>query len=77
MTDLITALNNENGTKTRKRKFDPDKMWAKCRVCGETGNIENMLWQKVAFANGNGQVLFGCYEGVYFCSDSCQERFSA
>jgi hypothetical protein len=34
-----------------------------------------MLWQKVQFKDKQGKVLFGCYEGIYFCGEICQEKF--
>jgi len=64
-----------NGETKRKRKFNPESMWTKCRECKETGNLENMLWEKVAFTDSQGKVLYGCYEGVYFCGEECQAKF--
>jgi len=64
-----------NGETKRKRKLDLNSLWAKCRLCKEPGNLENMLYLKVAFADSQNKVLHGCYEGVYFCSEICQEKF--
>jgi hypothetical protein len=48
-----------NGEKTRKRKLltDPERMGARCRVCQEPGNVENMLWQKIPLKDSQGQVI--------------------
>ena len=64
-----------NGETKRKRKLDLNSLWAKCRECKESGNLENMFYLKVASADSHGKILFGCYEGVYFCSEICQEKF--
>ena len=75
-------MENENltlpvnsGERTRKKKFDPEKMWAKCESCKEPGNIENMQWQKIPLKDKEGKVLYGCFYGVYFCGESCRGLF--
>jgi len=76
MTETQTTTTLET-SKTRKRKLltDPESLWTSCRACKELGNIENMLWQKIPFKDQNGKEIFGAFEGVYFCSDSCQRLF--
>lgn len=70
----------EKATETTKRKRkllnDPERMWAECRVCKEPGNLENMLYLKVPFSDSQNQVLYGCFEGIYFCSENCQGLFT-
>ena len=75
MEEEILTPQVANGEKTRKRKFDPEKMWAKCEACKEPGNLENMLWQKKPFKDQEGKEIFGAFEGVYFCGESCQGLF--
>ena len=60
---------------TKKILTDPEKLWAKCRVCQEPGNLENMLWQKIPKKDPQGKVLYGALEGIYFCSEHCQGLF--
>jgi len=74
---LELSEKEEKEPKIRKRKLltDPERMWAECRVCKETGNLENMVYLKVPFTDSQDKVLYGCYEGVYFCGEECQEKF--
>lgn len=74
-----TTKLTEETPKTRKRKLltDPESVWTSCRVCKEPGNVENMLWQKMPFKDQEGKVIFGSYEGVYFCSENCRGLFSS
>ena len=69
----------EESPKTRKKKLlaDPERMWAKCQVCKEAGNLENMIWQKIPLKNKDGQVIWGAFEGMYFCSENCQGLFKS
>lgn len=62
-------------TTKRKRKLNPESLRAKCRECQEPGNLENMVYEKVPFTDSQGKVLYGCYEGVYFCGEECQAKF--
>ena len=63
----------EESTK-RKRKIltDPDRIFAKCQVCQEPGNLDNMIRKEITVKDNRGVELFGAFEYVYFCSDSCQ-----
>jgi len=76
--ELVSQEPNEKETKTRKRKLltDTGSLWAKCQVCKEPGNLENMIYQKIAFKDQDGVELYGCFERVYFCSENCRELFS-
>jgi hypothetical protein len=69
----------EESLKTRKKKLlaDPERMWASCKVCQEPGNLENMIWQKIPLKDKDGQVIWGAFEGMYFCSENCQGLFSS
>ena len=77
MTEIPQKLTEET-SKTRKRKLltDSERMWTSCRVCKEPGNIENMVYQKIGLKDQNGKELYGCFEGVYFCSENCQGLFT-
>ncbi len=46
----------EETPKTRKRKLltDPNSLWAKCKVCQEAGNLENMARHQIAVKNEAG-----------------------
>ena len=60
--------------KTRKRKIltEPERIHAKCKVCKEPGNLENMVRKQIATKNSQGVELYGAFNYLYFCSDSCQ-----
>ena len=77
MENEILAPPIPNGEKTRKRKLlsDPTKMWTLCRACKEPGNLENMVYHKILLKDINGVELYGCYEGIYFCSENCKGLF--
>jgi len=64
-----------NGERTRRRKFSPEKKRIKCEVCKELGNLESMLWQKIGLKDKDGEVLYGCFYEVYFCGERCKEMF--
>lgn len=55
----------------RKKKFDPIEIWAKCKVCLEPSNLENLIRHKLPIKNSRG-VLDGAFEHVYFCSENCK-----
>jgi len=76
MTETPQKLTEET-SKTRKRKLltDPESLWTSCRACKEPGNLENMVYQRLALKDQEGKEIFGAFEGVYFCSDSCQRLF--
>jgi len=69
-------IKTEESPKTRKRKFDPESLWASYRVCKEPGNLGNLIYHKIPIKDKVGKVLYGCYEGLYFCSENCQGLFS-
>ena len=73
----VTNKLTEETPKTRKKKLltDPERMWTSCRVCKEPGNLENMVYQRLALKDQEGKEIFGAFEGVYFCSESCQRLF--
>ena len=77
LNQIATELTQET-PKTRKRKLltDPESLWTNCRVCKEPGNLENMLYQKIAFKDQAGIELYGCFKGVYFCSENCKGLFN-
>jgi hypothetical protein len=62
----------------RKRKIltDPERIHAKCKVCKEPGNLENMIRQGVPVKNLAGVVLYGAFEYVYLCGENCKGLFS-
>jgi len=76
MTETPQKLTEET-SKTRKRKLltDPERMWTSCRVFKEPGNLENMVYQRLSLKDQEGKEIFGAFEGVYFCSESCQRLF--
>jgi len=34
-----------------------------------------MVYQRIALKDQEGKEIFGAFEGVYFCSESCQRLF--
>jgi hypothetical protein len=40
---LIPTENTESPKRRRKLLTDPERMFAKCQICQEPGNLENML----------------------------------
>jgi hypothetical protein len=67
----------EETLKTRKRKLltDQNGLWAKCKVCQEEGNLENLIRQQLAVKNELGVELYQAFNYVYFCSEACQGLF--
>ena len=63
-------------TKTRKRKFDPESTWAKCKTCLEPGNLENLIRHGITVKSSVGVVIHGAFRYVYFCSVACQGLFN-
>jgi hypothetical protein len=63
--------------KTRKRKIltDPERIYAKCRVCKEAGNLDNLIRHQLPVKNEMGVELYKAFEYVYFCSESCRGVF--
>jgi hypothetical protein len=63
--------------KTRKRKIltEPERIFAKCKICLEPGNLENMVRKQIATKNSQGVELYGAFDYVYFCGESCQRLF--
>lgn len=60
--------------KTRKKKFDPNETWAKCKVCLEFGNLENLIRHKLPIKS-RGVDLHVAFEHIYFCSENCRGLF--
>jgi len=63
--------------KTRKRKLltDSVSLWAKCKVCKEAGNLENLIRHRIPIKHLAGIELYGAFEYVYFCSENCKGLF--
>jgi len=74
--DNLEIIKTEENPKIRKRKFDPERIWAKCQVCKETGNLENLIRHGIPVKNSAGIVWNGAFTYVYFCSENCQGLFS-
>ncbi len=62
----------------RKRKIltDPERMFAKCKVCKEPGNFENMIRKQIATKDSQGVELYGAFNYLYFCSENCEGLFN-
>ena len=62
---------------TRKRKLLTASviLWAKCKVCLEPGNLENLIRHGIPIKNSAGVELYKAFEYVYFCSESCKGLF--
>lgn len=73
MNDQESLSIPEESTK-RKRKIltDPERIFAKCRVCKEPGNLDNMIRHGLEIKDSRGVILYGSFEYVYFCSEDCQ-----
>lgn len=73
MNDNLENLIAEESTK-RKRKLltDPEKLWAKCQICQEAGNLENMIRSQIPVKDLRGVELYQCFYYVYLCSENCQ-----
>ena len=63
--------------KPRKRKIltEPERIHAKCKVCKEPGNLENMVRHQLPIKDSRGVELYGSFEYVYFCGESCRGLF--
>ena len=77
MNDQKSLLIPEESSK-RKRKIltDPERMFAKCQTCQEPGNLDNMLRKQIPTKDLRGVVLYGSFNYLYFCGESCQGLFS-
>jgi hypothetical protein len=62
----------EETPKVRKRKFDPESTWAKCKTCLEPGNLDNLIRQGIPVKNSAGVEFYKAFRYVYFCSVACQ-----
>lgn len=69
-------LITEESTK-RKRKIltDPERMFAKCPICKEPGNLENMLRKQIPTKDLRGVELYGAFNYLYFCGENCNGLF--
>ena len=67
----------EETPKPRKRKLLTESvtLWAKCKVCLEPGNLENLIRHAVAIKNEAGVELYKAFRYVYFCSEACKGLF--
>jgi hypothetical protein len=74
---IETKAPNEKETKPRKRKLltDSATLWAKCKVCLEPGNLENLIEHRIPAKNLEGVVVNGGFKHVYFCSENCKGLF--
>ena len=74
---LIPEEKPEESTK-RKRKIltDPERIFAKCKVCKELGNLDNLIRHGISIKNSTGVELYGAFEYVYFCGENCQGLFN-
>ena len=61
---------------TRKRKLLTASviLWAKCKVCLEAGNLENLIRHKLPVKDLVGVDLYSAFEYVYFCSEGCLDK---
>ena len=68
---------SEKETKTRKRKLltESATLWAKCKVCLERGNLENLIRHGIPVKNELGIELYKAFRYVYFCSENCKGLF--
>jgi len=76
MNEQEKLLIPEESTK-RKRKIltDPERMFVKCWVCKEPGNLDNMIRHGLEVKDSREVVLYGSFEYVYFCSENCKGLF--
>lgn len=67
----------EEQPKPRKRKLltEPERIHAKCKVCKEPGNLENMIRHGIPVKNLLGVELYKAFSYIYFCSESCKGLF--
>jgi hypothetical protein len=77
MNDQESSLISKESTK-RKRKIltDPERIRASCQVCKEAGNLENMIRKQIPIKDSRGVELYGAFNYLYFCSDSCHGLWS-
>ena len=75
--EIETQKLTEEQPKTRKRKLltDLDRIKAKCSMCKELGNLENLIRHQLTVKNSAGVEFYGAFRYVYFCSESCQGLF--
>jgi len=75
--EIETKELTEETPKTRKRKLltDPTSLWTRCKVCQEPGNLENLISHKLPVKNEAGIELYGSFNYVYFCGESCKGLF--
>lgn len=71
----IPLIPKESSQRKRKILTDPERIHAKCPVCKEPGNLENMLRQGIPVKNLAGVELYGAFNYLYFCSDNCHGLF--
>ncbi len=66
------------GSSKRKRKIltEPERIYAKCKVCLEPGNLDNMVRHGLEVKDSRGVILYGSFSYVYFCSENCQGLLS-
>jgi hypothetical protein len=59
----------------RKRKIltEPERIHAKCKMCKEPGNLENMIRQGLEVKNNRGIILYGAFRYIYYCSEYCKD----
>lgn len=67
----------EESPKVRKRKLLTESvtLWAKCKVCQEPGNLENLIRHGIPVKSTVGVVIHGAFRYVYFCGENCQGLF--
>lgn len=75
----ITKTLIEESPKVRKRKLlnNPDTCWAKCQVCKEAGNLDNLLRHGIPIKNSQGVEVYKAFSYVYFCSENCKGLFGS
>ena len=77
MNELEKLLIPEGSSK-RKRKIltDPDRIFAKCQICQEPGNLDNMIRKQIPTKDLKGVILYGSFNYLYFCSENCEGLFN-
>jgi len=77
MNELEKLLIPEGSSK-RKRKIltDPDRIFAKCQICQEPGNLDNMIRKQIPTKDLKGVELNWAFNYLYFCSEVCQGLFN-
>ena len=74
--EIKTLLEESPKGKKRKLLTSLDNCWAKCQVCKEAGNLENLIRQGIPIKSSVGLVIHGAFRYVYFCTESCQGLFN-